>query len=272
MEKELQIVEDLSTFINELVYDENEINVEISGYTVQIENKTGSDLSNVFKNIRVASLDIFEMEAEFNIVSSSEDGGLGLLLGWDGQFTNDIPDNCLRLLIEPTGKFSIDYFYDQHKELIAVEQSEFINPGTAVNKITVQKNGNEIHFFANDSLFFTLREIALAGTQFGFIVGPLTSISISSFYFASPETTGFTGTAEEQSYVEEKDDPGVTQNLPDDNPGRRPVKKRSKFRIFLIILLLLTWAIGFFIYHGPGLIHILLVIAVLLISIREKDK
>jgi len=271
MEKELQIVEDLSTFISELAFDENEINVEVSGKTVYVENKSESNLSNVFKNIRVDSLDIFEMEVEFNFVRFSEDGGLGLLLGWDGQFTNGLPDNCLRLLIEPTGKFSIDYFYDQHKELIAVEQSEFINHGAAANKITVQKNGNEIHFFANDNLFFTLQEIALAGTQFGFIVGPLTSISISSFYFASPETAGFTGMVEEeQLHVEEKDGPWDIQNFPGDDLGQQPVKKRSKFRIFLIVLLLLAWAIGFFMYRASGLIHILLIIAVLLMSIRRK--
>jgi hypothetical protein len=271
MEKELLVVEDLSTFTNDIVFDEDEISLEISNGSVLVENKSQDRLSIIYKTIPVDSLDIFEFEAELKLLKSTEDGGFGLVLGWDGQYAEGSLDNCLRLLIEPTGKFSIDYFYDKHKELIAVEQSEFIKQGLVANKIIIQKDEGEIHFFANGDLIFTLQEAELTGTQFGFIVGPLTAISINSLYFASPEATETTVTEEgDQSPAEDENLQEAGINIHRDNTGYRPGRKRSKIKTFLIIILLFTWAAGFLVYHEPGYIHLLLVFALLLTIIRRK--
>jgi len=272
MEKELQIVEDLSTFLNEMIFSEDELIWEVSENSVQVENKSESSLSNIYKNMPLDSLDIFELGVEFVLVSASEDGGFGLILGANGQSTAGSLNNYLRLLIEPTGQFRIDHFVDGENEFITDGHSEFINQGNASNQITVRKNGSAVYFLVNGELLFMMHEVELAGTQFGFILGPLTTVSITSFYFASPETIESVTKGAQRPHDEIEDGHEISQNSSDYHQGYRPARKRSKFKVFLIVILLLTWAAGFLVYHEAGYIHLLFVTAILLMIIRRKKE
>jgi hypothetical protein len=223
-----QEIENLSTFAVGLLADE-EISISVSDNALKIQNDNKDNLGIVYKDITGASSENFEFETEVNLLSTSEHGGFGLIIGWDGKLANESMDNYLRFLLEPNGKFSIDYFSEGSKEVVITDDSTFANTGLAKNKIKIQKIENAINVYVNDNLLGTV-EVSLFGTQFGFIVGPLTILSVNSFSFAIPET-GETAASEIPNQVQEEQE----NNL---HVVNRSMKNKLRFRVFFILLLL----------------------------------
>jgi len=223
-----QEIENLSTFVVGLLADE-EISIGVSDNALKVQNDSKDNLGIVYKDITGASLEDFEFETEVNLLSTSEDGGFGLIIGWDGKFGNEAMDNYLRFLLEPNGKFSIDYFSEGKKEVVIMDDSTFVNTGLAKNKIKIQNIENAINFYINDNLLGTA-EVSLFGTQFGFILGSLTILSVNSFSFAIPRT-GETVESETSNEVHVEQE----KNL---HAMNRSMKKKLKFRVFFILLLL----------------------------------
>jgi hypothetical protein len=222
-----QEIENLSTFVVDLLADEG-ISITVSDNALKIQNDSKDSLGIVYKDITGASLENFEFETEVTLLSTSEDGGFGLIIGWDGKLEDESMDNYLRFLLEPNGKFSIDYFVEGKKEVVITDHSTFVNTGLAKNKIKIQNIENTINVYINDNSLGTV-EVRLFGTKFGFILGPLTILSVSSFSFAIPET-GKTVESEISKQVQAEQ-----ENL---HVVNQSMRKKLKFRVFFILLLL----------------------------------
>jgi len=223
---QLQVIEDITTFTDGLSFNEEEVVVSMAD-TLIIQNKSTENLNSVCKNIPLHSMDVFVFEVSVSLATDSEDGGFGLIIGWDGSLVNNSMNNFLRLLLDQSGRFSIDFIHDGKNEQVTVQQSAFIHPGMAANNITVHKSGDEINFLINDNMVFTV-ECNLFGPQFGILLGPLTTISVGSFHFAAEKSVAPLPFPELHT--------GNGQLTNDSTVLPRPKRRRGRrFLIFLLI-------------------------------------
>ena len=231
---QLQVIEDIATFTDGLAFNEGEVVVSMAD-TLTIQNNSGENLNSVCKTIPLHSIDVFVFEVVISLLTASEDGGFGLILGWDGSSVNNSMNNFLRLLLDQNGRFSIDFIHDGKNEQVTVQQSAFINTGMAANKITVHKSRDEINFLINDNMVFTV-ECNLFGPQFWILLGPLTTISVDSFHFAVEESAPPPPPIPSITTLHS----GQDQLMYNSTARQRPKRKRGRnFFIFLLFALVI---------------------------------
>ena len=108
----------------------------------------------------------FKVEASFQKISGVKNNGFGLV------FAREDSKNQHQFLINALGSYSIDKYEDGKLNTLVnwTASSSIKKENYSVNVLKIEKRGNKLHYYVNNSLVYTASYMKIYGKRYGFSI------------------------------------------------------------------------------------------------------